>query len=336
LLVPVGIFGVYTVHTTHLYGRALVLDPVAYSGLYRPEGLLEVLGRVLTGLAFTGAGAASLLGAAPRMLGWRGARAFGILALALALGMVMIPDVVSAALQAQTPVSTAMALQLAFWSTAGVAALALAVSDARAARSPESILLLLWVFGIFVYASLLNWSVSVRGILPLLPPLAILAARRIERKQTGSRFGYAAGLATAALLSLVVARADARLAESAREAARALVTDYPGREVWFQGHWGFQYYAELLGARAMQRGQSVPEGAVILQPHNNSHVWRIHAVPLERRSFAGPVGCSTLDGTLGAGFYASTWGPMPFAFGAGSPEVYSVYESRGNKDGRPR
>jgi hypothetical protein len=170
-----------------------------------------------------------------------------------------------------------------------------------------------------------------RGFLFLLPALAILAARRIQRRGSGggSRIRDAAGLVAAAALSLAVAAADARLAGSAREAAHALVAGHPGREVWFQGHWGFQYYAERLGARAMEPGKPVPAGALIIQPHNNSFLWRLDAKPLEQRVFAGPAGCSTMEPTLGAGFYSSTWGPMPFAFGAVSPETYTVYESRG-------
>jgi len=334
LAIPVAMFGAYLAYTTELYGHALFLDPVAYAGRYRPGGALEVLGRVLCGLAFTGAGAASLLAVAPLLLDGRAARRFGILALALALGMTLVPGLVAESLQAPTILSTTVVLQLALWSSVGIGVLALAVADARDTRSPESILLLLWLFGSFVFAALLNWTVSVRGVLPLVPAAAILAARRLARREPKPRHAGAwlvAGLAAAAALSFTVARADARLAASARDAAWELVDAYggAGRDVWFQGHWGFQYYAQARGAKPLQRGEALPPGAIILAPRNNSYLWPLDAPMLAKRTFEGPAWCATMNSAVGAGFYASTWGPLPFAFGAVPPETYTVYESAG-------
>lgn len=332
LLIPLAAFGAYLAYTTELYGHALLLDPLAYAGGYRPQGALELLGRVLCGLAFTGAGAASLLAVAPLLLGWRGARAFGIVALGLALVMTLVPGIVSESLQAPTRLTTGVVLQLALWSSVGVGVLALAVADARETRAPESIVLLLWVFGSFVVAALLNWTVNVRSVLPLVPAAAILAARRIGRREPRPNHNaawLAVGLAAAAVLSFSVARADARLAASARDAARELVGEYrgAGRDVWFQGHWGFQYYAQALGAKPLQRGAALPADAILLAPRNNSYRWPLDVPMLAKRTFDGPTWCATMNSEVGAGFYASTWGPLPFAFGAASPETYAVYES---------
>ncbi len=334
LLIPLATFGAYLAYTDALYGHALFLDPIAYAGNYRPEGTLDVLGRVLCGLAFTGAGAASLLAVAPLLVDRPSAAGFGVLALSLALGMTLAPGIVSESLQAPTTLGTAVVFQLALWSSVGVGVLALAVTDALKTRAPESIVLLLWVFGIFVFAALLNWTVNVRSILPLVPAAAILAARRIARREPKPRHAgvwLAAGLTAAAVLSLTVARADEQLAASARNAARDLVDEYGGanRDVWFQGHWGFQYYAQARGAKPLQRGKHLPAGAILLAPRNNSYLWPLNATRLAERTFEGPTGCATMDSGTGAGFYASTWGPMPFAFGAVSPETYAVYESPG-------
>ncbi|NNL67156.1 MAG: hypothetical protein HKP30_12995, partial [Myxococcales bacterium] len=223
-------------------------------------------------------------------------------------------------------------LQLALWSTAGLGVLALAVADAWRTRAPAAIVLLLWVFGVFVLASLLNWSVNVRSILPLVPAAAVLAARRIARRRsTTGRSGLplAAGLAASAALSLSVAHADSLLAASARDAARTLVTEYrrPGRMPWFQGHWGFQYYAEALGAKPLHRGAALPRNAFFLVPRNNSYLWPIDAPIVELRRFRGPTWCATMNADVGGGFYSSIWGPMPFAFGEAPPETYVVHES---------
>lgn len=37
---------------------------------------------------------------------------------------------------------------------------------------------------------------------------------------------------------------------------------------------------------------------------------------------------ATMDPSVGAGFYASVWGPLPFAFGRAAPERYEVWEAR--------
>jgi 4-amino-4-deoxy-L-arabinose transferase-like glycosyltransferase len=338
LLVPIGVFGVYHGYTTWFYGHDLLLDPVSYAGSYRPQGVLDVAGRLLCGLSFAGAGMASLLFFAPWLLDRRSARAFAVALLATAFCMLLVPDLVSDALQAQTRITTSLALQLALWTTVGAAVVWLALADARATRSPESIVLLLWMLGVFVFATLLNWTVNMRSILLLLPAAAVLAARRIERR--GTRIAPVWGgvaAAAAATLALAVARADALLAGSARDAAHALVTEYrdAGREVWFQGHWGFQYYAERLGAKPLHGGAPVPPGAIVLKPRNNSYLWRLDLPVVARRRFDGPGGCATMDGDLGAGFYASTWGPLPFVFGRASPELYAVHDAAAVRAPRP-
>ena len=337
--IPVAAFAAYHAWTTQLYGHALFLDPVEYSGQYQSGQALAVLGRLLAGLAFTGASAASLLGVAPLLLGARGLRRFGIAALGLAAVMLLAPGVFEDGFASGTRLSPALAVQLTLWTTVGAGILLLAANDVRETRSPEAILLLLWVLGVFVFASLINWSVSVRGLLPMLPAVAILGARRIARRASGAgggdggpaRWWLGAGLAASALLSLGVARADTLLAQAGLHAARELVAAYrdTGRDVWFQGHWGFQYYAQQLGARPLERGERLPPGAILLKPLNNSYLWRDAAPLVERRSVAGPVRLTSMSGPIGAGFYSSTWGPVPFAFGSVPPEIYFVYASPG-------
>jgi hypothetical protein len=339
LSIPLAAFGAYQVWTTKLYGHALLLDSVAYAASHRSGQLIAELGRLLAGLAFTGASAASLLAAAPLLLDARGWLRLGALALGLAAAMWLAPAAFEDGFPSGTPLAPILAVQLALWSTVGAGILWLAASDVRGTRSPEAIVLLLWVTGVFGFAVLINWSVGVRGLLPLLPAVSILGARRIQRRWAGvaggapvgfrPRVWLGAGLAASALLSLCVARADTLLARAGRRAAQDLVGAYRGghRDVWFQGHWGFQYYAQQLGARPLESGEPLPPGAVLLKPINNSFLWRIGAPLIAQRSVAGPVWLATMSGPIGAGFYSSTWGPLPFAFGAAPPETYLVYES---------
>jgi hypothetical protein len=43
-------------------------------------------------------------------------------------------------------------------------------------------------------------------------------------------------------------------------------------------------------------------------------------------TFPGPSLLATWNETMGAGFYASLWGPLPFVFGHVPPEGVSVYD----------
>jgi hypothetical protein len=106
---------------------------------------------------------------------------------------------------------------------------------------------------------------------------------------------------------------------------------HEGGTLWFQGHWGFQYYLEGLGsnAKAIDNGQSQPMlGDFLAIPVNNTNVGapedpRFHS--WKALSFEGTRGVSTLSKEVGAGFYASVCGPLPFAFDSVSPEEVAVF-----------
>ena len=113
-----------------------------------------------------------------------------------------------------------LSLQLALFIAGGVGALALAFTDWRRNRDPGSVLLLTWVLsGTWVFASFVNWTVNARSVLPMIPAVGILLARRLET------LGNLAGklrlaklvvpLVVSAAVALWVTWADASLANSA-------------------------------------------------------------------------------------------------------------------------
>jgi hypothetical protein len=329
LAIPAAMIAGYERATAALYGHSLLLGAAQYAGDYQAAPLASPLRRLALGFVFTGGCAAVPLALAPALLGRR-ALVLALVALGLASAVAIQP------LAAAGNASAGVLLQAGIWCAAGLGVLSLAADDLRRARSPESLLLAAWVGGTFVFASFLNWSVSARGVLPLLPALGILLARRLDRRvsegRAPARALVAAGLALCALLSLAVAQADARLASAGRDAARELVPRYAaaGARVWFQGHWGFQYYAETLGAQPLARGaEGVAAGDRILRPLNNSYLFglpRRLRGPIERHHFELGSWMATLSPAAGAGFYAASFGPLPFAFGAPPPETYAVFE----------
>ncbi len=91
------------------------------------------------------------------------------------------------------------------------------------------------------------------------------------------------------------------------------------------GPLGVQYYLETFGsnAKAIDDGQSPRRGDFLAIPVNNTNVGSPNSPEFYRWKtllFDGPRGISTLSKQVGAGFYASVWGPLPFAFDSVSPE----------------
>jgi hypothetical protein len=99
---------------------------------------------------------------------------------------------------------------------------------------------------------------------------------------------------------------------------------------WFQGHWGFQYYMEAGGAPAMDSiHPALKVGDDLVVPVNNV---TLRSPQLETAQPAVTVPKSqflaTQDQTIGASFYASMLGPLPFALGPVPPErivVFNIY-----------
>jgi hypothetical protein len=140
------------------------------------------------------------------------------------------------------------------------------------------------------------------------------------------------GLAAGGMVALLVTRADFLLAVAARESAREVCAKYdPAHHpMWFHGHWGFQYYMEAAGATALDlKHPEAKPGDLLAVPLNNSGLSlpdEATASRLEVISVPGPFGLTTWSGGAGAGFYAATRGPLPFAFGHVPPEKVFVYE----------
>jgi hypothetical protein len=244
-----------------------------------------------------------------------------------------------------------LSLQAAVLAVNGLQILALAGIDFWQRRQPGSLLLLLWVVGIFVYAIVVNYTINGRGLLLLAPALGILVARRLEERAVLKPLsgGLSLLLAPAAprstallllpalpglLLSLLLVKADCNVAAAERAAATDLCAKYqqPGRTIWFEGHWGFQWYMEKLGARAvdMLRPQIRPQDVLVI-PNSTPGAARpdMNAVEfIDAVKYFPNRYYSTLNPSIGAGFYSDYRGPLPFAFGRLKPDYYLVFKPK--------
>lgn len=230
-------------------------------------------------------------------------------------------------------------LLAAVFFAAGLCALALAARALlRRPRCPETWLLALWFGGTVVFFSLINWTVAARNVLPLVPPLCILAAPRREEGDAAAPWRAPAHLVSAGLgliFALWGAHADVRWANAVRADAERVMKKYggKGRPVYFMGHWGFQHYMERHGATAAiidpALGWAPPDNALLVIPSNNTnvywapfHTW-VSIEILQRRASRA---LSLQNFLHGAGFYSHLIGPMPMLLASGVVDAYTIAE----------
>lgn len=127
----------------------------------------------------------------------------------------------------------------------------------------RSVVLVVWlVFGLALQFTAL--FTAVRYMLPLLPA-AIMFAMRSWSPRYGPRFYILAGVSV--LLSLGVAVSDAATANLYRRVVKEQVAPAASeRPIYFAGHWGLQYYLEMIGAEAIDGRQpgSLPARSLVV------------------------------------------------------------------------
>jgi len=336
LLIPIVLLGAYELWSRGLYGHGLLSYGLYYTrGVRRQEReILTPLGHAVVGLAFAGGCTLPALTFVPWLWSRRQALVGGALTSLLGLsffngwidvGKCYVSD--NWVLNHWEWVN----IQLLFCFAGGISILALTITDFWKKRDAASLLLLLWIAGTFYFAVAVNWTVNVRSLLPLIPAVAILIARRLDRfpqPRTGWRpLAWTVPLIMSGAVSLWVASGDAALANSARQAAfyfHQQTRNEPGA-VEFQGHWGFQYYMESFGARPLEQGVIASNpGDFIVVPVNNTNLFTLaqKTVLVKTVDFEVPSRVTTMSTDLGAGFYSLVWGPLPFAIGPVPNERY--------------
>jgi hypothetical protein len=231
------------------------------------------------------------------------------------------------------PFDTKAALQFGLVAAVGVLVLWLALADLAKTQSSDAALLTLWVFGTFTFAGFVNWTCNVRSLLPIAPALGILVIRRLEQDRSPllRAIHWRWALIPASVVSLLVGWADFSLADSARTAATRIATVLKSESgpVWFQGHWGFQYYMQAKGGLPIDLNdpKSLP-GDVMIVPSNNTDVFyydRRFLDPLQELEIPVCRSLATMQVRAGAGFYSGIWGPMPFVFGPVPTDKYEIW-----------
>jgi 4-amino-4-deoxy-L-arabinose transferase-like glycosyltransferase len=335
LLIPLVILAGYLWAAQSLYGKGLLSEAASFAVRFRWGEEATLFQKGLTGLAFVGGCIMTVLFYAPLLWSRR------VIIVGAILTILFVITIASAEKIGNTPtrridgVRWGFLIQVILMAVGGVSLVALAGVDIRQHRDADSLLLLLWVVGIFLFASFINWTVNARSILPMVPAAGILLVRRVERLSKTKRemrmLRAAWPLIPAAVVALLVGWADYAWASTARSAAETIsksFESYKG-DIWFQGHWGFQYYMESNGHKALDFKHSKPvPGDIVIVPSNNCFSWNLPQKDflLSQTFQVEPFRwLATMSPSLGASFYASVWGPIPFAVGPVAAEKYRAY-----------
>jgi 4-amino-4-deoxy-L-arabinose transferase-like glycosyltransferase len=333
LLVPVLVMAFYQWLTSHLYGRGLLFNAVSYATNLRVGGDLPE--RVLTGLAFCGGCILILLPLAPLLWGKR-ALAGGIFAvILLGLLVVILKKANQFSVVEEGHVKWLFVVQFSCAVVAGVSLVVLAVADWLGRKTPASMLLFLWVAGTLLFSCAVNWTVSGRNILPMLPAVSILLVRRLELRSGPDHPDIMgrlwAPLGFSLAIALLATCADYRLAGSARDAAAIIMqkADAASSPLWFEGHWGFQYYMEQQGDKPLDvdHHHLLPRDIVVM-PTENSYLVALspdHFALWFKHDGATLPWLTTMNGACGAGYYSDAWGPLPYVFGRVPADEYQVF-----------
>lgn len=227
-------------------------------------------------------------------------------------------------------------VQLPIFVFAGTSFIFMTVSDFFRKRDSDSLLLLLWIMGIFIFTVFVNWSVNARTILPLAPLAGIMVIRFLGLSEkfvaVSCRFSLYSPLVVSLLIALMVTGADYRLASSARTAAHTIheaTRNLPGKK-WLEGHWGFEYYMKSAGGVESldYENPSLKKGDIVIIPSNNTNTKMLYKhMAAFKHEYAFDLSklFSTMNVSTGAGFYSDLFGPLPFAVGT-TPEKYYIYE----------
>jgi hypothetical protein len=337
-LFPIAVLAGYQFWTAAKYGRAMFSQAMNFSQSERTvNGKVSWLASAFVGASFVGGCALSALIFSPLLWSWKklsiGLSIAAICTLAIARGWVGLGHDALVVRECFRAGWLTPGVQLTLAISAGIAVVALGCSELRRWRDSDSVFLGLWVIGTFIFAGFVNWSVNARSVIPLIPATGILLARRLDKLQldpTGRLpRKIALALAFSGVISIWVTKADSDWANSARQASEIIQqqTDKATHTVWFEGHWGFQYYVQLWGARPMDFLRSETRaGDVLVVPESNAISY-----PLPSSQFVASSGLlridlqqplSTMRWRRGAGFYSSFYGFLPFVFARPAAEEY--------------
>ena len=337
LAVPLMMVAIYEWMTARMYGRGLLFAAVHVAQAHRVEFPGGWLAKGIIGLAFAGGSLLPLMFFAPWL--WRRwtVLAMGVIIFGLLLAVFQLRGSLGLLVSwgnIKLLERWDFLLQVMMLTAGGLLLVLLVASEAWERRDIITVVLVFWILSGLLFAVVLNWTVSARSFLPIVPAVVILLVRRMGRQQPLiSNFWLLWPFIPAAMITMNVAVADYRLANSRRTAAEHIVARFKpaDHKLWFEGGYGtFQYYMEKLGGQRVdiERSMLQPGDVIVVSWLNDAFFmlpagtvgWAGH-LELRPRWWMNTVGSAE---HCAAGFYGADSGPVPFAIGRLPSQLYYV------------
>ena len=321
--------------TARMYGKGLLSAAADYAQEHRSQLAGGWLAREIIALAFAGGSLLPLLFFSP----WLWPRRIwmqGALVLCSALWLLFWlegdPGLFHPLTNPQAFYYWGFRWQLILLTAAGLHLLLLTGVETWQRRDIVTLILAAWIAAGLLFAAVLNWTVSARSFLPIVPAVAILLVRRLDGiRESTVRPGWRLWpLLPTVFITMSLVFADFQMANTARAAVAQIAVQYPpaGQRVWFEQHMGFQYYMEKLGARPIDCERSVLQpGDIVIVPRVNYGFvpFALGSVGWLEPLIYRPVSWMNLSRdtwSSAAGFYSASWGPVPFALGRLPPQEF--------------
>ena len=213
---------------------------------------------------------------------------------------------------------------------AGLAGAALWDVASRGVRERDGLALALvaWMLTPLVIVPYLH--LPSKYLLAAAPAAALVIARGlIETSRARAYAVLTAAVASGALLGFGILRADATFAGLGRAAVTEFIgSRAAGVQVWFDGHWGFQWYAERAGALPLSSEPPYPASGDLVVVARSTQLGMLDSIPTRRpleTIIAEGSGGRIMSRSDGAGFYSNGFGYLPWAWGSEPVDRYELW-----------
>ena len=206
-------------------------------------------------------------------------------------------------------------------------------------KSIEEVFIMIWFVGIIVFIVFINWTVSGRVILLLLPPVIILLFQKLDLTCKHSKTLMTILCLISFSFSILIAAVDFGYSKTYKRAAEDIANFHNDlkeeNQLWFVGHWGFQYYMEREGfvhIDLSKVGKQLKAGDYVVLPlHSPNAPMELFAgrgikSVVKTFTYSNPFKIYTMNLTEKAGFYSNRVGILPFNIGSAPYDEFIMFE----------
>lgn len=196
--------------------------------------------------------------------------------------------------------------------------------------NPPILLSYLWFALATVFIIFFSPFMATRHILLVLIPASLILF--YYSKANSFPFGRAIGLGLSLALTIALGLSDRVWANFYREKAALIRKDLPNANIYFTGHWGWQWYAKKAGMVQLESfNPQVKPGDYLVYPHGiDQQRLDLIAFPLRPRAkYIGKPSIFSFFKTDQGRFYSSNWNVLPWTVSKRPFDQIDVYKVLG-------